>query len=224
VRDGDAHVLLDIGGGVLGNLIRHVPYGELDALFLSHLHFDHCLDIFPMLLVRSGCDRLPVYGPPGTRETLEALFPLFSAKPQLYAGAMEVTEYVAGQDYEIGPMTVTPVEVVHDVPSFALVVQGSGRVAYSSDTALCPGVVRAAESADIFVCEATFQSGMKGAKGREIHMDSAEAGQVARDAMCKRLLLTHIRYDLDPGASEGEARDLYDGPVEAATINKVYRT
>jgi hypothetical protein len=38
-------VLLDLGSGALGPLQQHVDPTRLDAVLLSHLHADHCLDL-----------------------------------------------------------------------------------------------------------------------------------------------------------------------------------
>src|SRR5439155_7662213 len=45
-QDG-VRVLLDLGSGALGSLSRHVDLDAVDAVVLSHLHADHCLDACP---------------------------------------------------------------------------------------------------------------------------------------------------------------------------------
>jgi len=63
------NLVLDLGNGALGALQRHVDPTTVDAVVLSHLHADHCLDLCglyvaqkysPAVLARS---RIPVYGP-----------------------------------------------------------------------------------------------------------------------------------------------------------------
>jgi ribonuclease BN (tRNA processing enzyme) len=41
------NLVLDLGNGALGALQRHVDPEAIDAVVLSHLHADHCLDLCP---------------------------------------------------------------------------------------------------------------------------------------------------------------------------------
>ena len=45
---GQTRVLIDCGPGVLSRLTADCMPGELDAVLLSHLHYDHMSDILPM--------------------------------------------------------------------------------------------------------------------------------------------------------------------------------
>ena len=44
-QDRTFSLLLDIGPGAMGALYRYLDPRELDAIALSHLHADHCLDL-----------------------------------------------------------------------------------------------------------------------------------------------------------------------------------
>ena len=74
------HVLLDLGSGALGALQRHLDPHSLDALFLTHLHPDHCIDVTGLYVHRryhpggSPAERLPVYGPQGSSARLAAAY------------------------------------------------------------------------------------------------------------------------------------------------------
>ena len=64
-------LVLDLGSGALGTRQRHCGLDEVDAVCLSHLHADHCLDMCGYLVARTHHPdgprpRLPVYGPAGT--------------------------------------------------------------------------------------------------------------------------------------------------------------
>lgn len=48
LSQGDTHVLLDCGLGVLARLQEHISLGALSALVLTHLHFDHVSDAFDL--------------------------------------------------------------------------------------------------------------------------------------------------------------------------------
>ena len=45
---GETRILLDCGTGVLAHLTQLMPDIHLDAVVLSHLHYDHMSDMLPM--------------------------------------------------------------------------------------------------------------------------------------------------------------------------------
>lgn len=45
---------MDMGSGTLGRLTALMPPEKLDALLLSHWHFDHCSDVLPLLFRLAG--------------------------------------------------------------------------------------------------------------------------------------------------------------------------
>ena len=66
-------LLLDLGSGSLGPLQRHARLDGIDAVCLSHLHADHCLDLCGYWVARTyrpegPAPQIPVYGPAGTAE------------------------------------------------------------------------------------------------------------------------------------------------------------
>src|SRR3546814_6522148 len=67
----NAKILVDCGSGVTQRLVAAgTPGRALDALLLTHLHSDHLVDLYQLIVSswHQGRDRpLPVYGPPGTR-------------------------------------------------------------------------------------------------------------------------------------------------------------
>ena len=58
-------VAMDTGSGTLGRLTALMPPEKLDALLLSHWHFDHCSDVLPLLFRLQACAAKPldVYAP-----------------------------------------------------------------------------------------------------------------------------------------------------------------
>lgn len=69
---GDKTYLVDAGDNVSQQLTRVGLSGtDLDAIFITHLHFDHILGLGPLMAFSwmSAQDRtFPIYGPPGTQE------------------------------------------------------------------------------------------------------------------------------------------------------------
>jgi ribonuclease Z len=70
-------LLFDCGGGATQRIEqRKIPFAEVDALFLTHLHFDHVIGIRVLWLtgwLRRRKVPLRVWGPIGTKEMMSHL-------------------------------------------------------------------------------------------------------------------------------------------------------
>ena len=215
-------VLVDLGSGALGVLQRHIDPVTVDAVLLSHLHADHCLDLCGFYVLRkyhpSGAQpRIPVWGPAGTDVRLAKAYDLdedpgmneeFDFRP--YAGVIH-----------IGPFTVTAVEVAHPVTAYGLRIECEGRtLAYSGDTGTCSALVATARDADFFLCEASFVESHTNPPN--LHLTGAEAGRMATEAAARRLVLTHVPPWHDAQVMLREAAETYDGPLELAVPGQTY--
>ena len=61
LESGGVTLVMDLGSGALGNLLRRVPGLGLTAVLLSHLHSDHMSD---MLVLRYALQQLSARGQP----------------------------------------------------------------------------------------------------------------------------------------------------------------
>lgn len=227
LEHGSTRLLVDCGGGVLGLLMGHAPLETLSGIYLSHLHNDHVADLYPIALwARFTRRRVKVFGPPGLRTLLYRWFSLFSSDPDPYVQALELTEYKEWTVYTLGALKFMPCPVEHNVACFALRAEAGGkRFVYSGDTRAGALLEEAAQSADLFLCEATYQDlpeGREPEKSRDHHMTAREAGILARRANAKRLVLTHLKYDLDPAVSRQQAMEGYEADVELAAPGNAY--
>jgi len=215
-------VLLDLGSGAFGQLLRYLRPEELDAVLLSHLHADHvvdlaALDVYLRYAPGAPFEPIPVWGPQGTVERVEQL----SGEPGAGAEAYRVSTWFEGEPVRIGPLEITPFSVWHPVPAFALRItgpaedgSGSRTLVYTGDTDTCDGVTAAAGGADLLLSEAAFQEPRDTIRG--IHLTGKRAGELATAAGVQRLVLTHIPPWTARGAVRAEACTAYDGPVDVA--------
>jgi ribonuclease BN (tRNA processing enzyme) len=216
-------ILLDLGNGALGSLQRYADATNIDAVFLSHLHADHCLDLCGYYVMRKyhpegALPRIPVYGPVDSARRLAKAYDL-DEDP----GMNEEFDFIpyTATALSFGPFTITAREVVHPVTAYALRIEADGRtLAYSGDSGLCPGLDDTARGADLFLCEASFLEGAPNPP--DLHLTGAEAGRTAAEAGARRLLLTHIPPWHDPQVVFGEAVEQYDGKVELAIPGTSY--
>ena len=89
------------------------------------------------------------------------------------------------------------------------------------DTRWCEGALRAAEGADLLLCEATFADSEQALAGAYGHLTARQAGRLAREAGARRLVLTHYssRYPSTDGLLE-QAREEHDDVVAAADLER----
>ena len=219
-------VVLDMGSGALGTLQRHVDVLTVDAVFLSHLHADHCLDLCGYYVLRKyhpggAAPRIPVWGPAGTALRMAKAYDL-DEDPGMNE-EFDFREYADGADgpFTIGPFTVVVRQVEHPVTAYALRIEADGRVlAYSGDTGACSALEEAAGDADLFLCEASFVEGDDNPP--DLHLTGAEAGRAATAARARRLLLTHVPPWHDRKVVLSEATGTYVGPLDLALPGQVH--
>jgi len=210
-------ILLDMGNGSLGVLHRFVDPLVIDAVFISHLHVDHCIDLCSFYVLRryhpSGpAPQIPVWGPAGTNMRMARAYDL-APLPGM-TEEFDFREY-DGNPVEIGPFSVDAVAVEHPVTAYALRVSANGSLlVYSGDTGPCAAFDDAAAGADLLLAEASFVHGNDNPP--QLHMTGRECGAAATKAGARRLVLTHVPPWHDRAVALEEAKAAYDGPVELA--------
>jgi ribonuclease BN (tRNA processing enzyme) len=214
--------VVDMGGGSLGQLQRHIGLLDVDAVYITHLHADHCIDLVAYSYARryhpDGLPpRLPVYGPKGTGGRICDAFD----SPPLN-GLIDVFDFreVPVGTMRIGPFDVTTAATNHPVECHGLRISADGRsLAYSADTGQSDALVELARDADLFLCEASWEDGDR---PDGVHLSGREAGEHATRARARRLLLTHLVAWSDADAILAEAKAAYDGELDLAVCGRTY--
>ncbi|HEV7168234.1 MAG TPA: MBL fold metallo-hydrolase [Micrococcaceae bacterium] len=229
-------ILLDLGSGALGSVQKYMDLQDIDAIFLTHLHPDHCMDLCGLhVAVRWDphgwtAGRIKVWGPAATADRLATAYGL-----ELEPGMREEFDFrlwTDGVPVELGPFRITPHAVNHPVEeAYALRVEateydGTGvdrisTLAYSGDTDSCRGLEEAAQNAQLFLCEAAFEEGRDDAI-RGVHLTGKRAAQAAAKANARRLLLTHLPVWTDANHVVAEAMPEYSGDVAVAVAGVHY--
>lgn len=208
----DYRLLLDLGNGALANL--PCDPADLDAVVLSHLHPDHCVDIFGLdIALRYGPrpSSVEVHAPPGSGRSLAALLDPDSREGFLRACRFHDRE--PGESVKLGPVLVTPYQAAHPIPALAIRLEVDGHVlAYSGDSGVTSELVACARDADLFICDASWPE-RAGPFPSGIHCTGAEAGDIAAKAGAARLLVTHVQPSFDPAELAAEAATTFSGEV-----------
>lgn len=211
-------VLLDCGNGTIANATRHTDITALDAVLVSHAHTDHFADLYALeaalRFAPSGpVGSVPLHLPAGLWERMLALLPA-SGQAHL-AEAFEPHLIAAGAPLRFGGLSITPVPVDHDGPTFAFVVDGPGaRLVYTADTRNGEAVRDAAAGCDVLLAECTLPAEFA---GRAAHLTATEAGRLAQEAGAGLLVLTHLWPTADHERMLLEASEAFDGRAVLAT-------
>ncbi len=216
-------LLVDLGSGALGELQRHVGLLDVDAVYVSHLHADHCIDLVAYSYARryhpeGMAPVLPVYGPAGTAQRI---LDSYEAPPS--HGLEDVYDFreVAPGTRAIGPFTVTSARVNHPVECHGLRIEAGGRaLVYSGDTGESDALVALARNSDLFLCEASWADAPDNPP--DIHLTGRQAGEHAARAGARRLLLTHVVPWTDPSMVLAEAVQRSGCPTELASCGTTY--
>jgi ribonuclease BN (tRNA processing enzyme) len=210
-------IVVDLGHGSLGGLQRHMALSDVDAVVLSHLHADHCIDLTALYVAhRYGgypfSGPVPVYGPSSTAAHIAAAYGMSSTKPMQSAFTFRELSRVAS----IGPFRVRAQPVAHPVEAYGIRFEADGSsLTYSGDTAPCRALDELARGADVLLAESSFVVGEDNV--RDLHLTGHDAGTVARDAGAGRLVITHVPPWHDRENARREASEVFAGPIDLAT-------
>lgn len=215
VRAGDVTLWLDCGNGSFANLQQHVDPARLTAVIVTHAHPDHCVDLYGLhVLNKYGLERrdLPVLAPAGVEAALS----------HLVGGWEDTFSWHAvgdGDATSIGPVDLRFSRTDHPPPTMAVEIAHDGRrLVYTADTGPGWSVDAFGPGADLVLSEATYQHDDRRAP---IHLSARDAGQAAREARARHLVLTHLWPTLDPVASVEEGSEAFGHAVTLAAPHLV---
>ena len=202
VESGGAKIWLDAGGGTWQHLQQHCDWRTLDAVILSHRHPDHTIDVLQAFHARQyggpePLEPIPLFAP---QETLDRLLSFSSELDQSF----DCRPIDVGEDVQLAAGKFSFVRMAHPVVTLGVRIEtGDSVFAYSADSGPGADFSGLAGGADLFICEATFQDSDEEWEG---HLRSSQAGSIAAEMNCKRLVLTHLPAERDLELSLKEAR------------------
>ncbi|MBT2232812.1 MBL fold metallo-hydrolase [Nonomuraea sp. NEAU-A123] len=217
-------LLLDFGHGALGVLQRYIGLYDVDAICLSHLHADHCLDMCAYHVARTygpaaPYPRVPVHAPADAPRRLAAAYGM-PDEPGLET-AFDFIPLTPGP-FEVGPFTLVAGQVNHPVEAYGFRVTHGGRsLAYSGDTGESAELVRLAAGVDLLLCESSFLDQPE--LPTDLHMSGRQAAEHAAKAGVGRLVLTHlVPWHDQLRIMDDACRGGYSGPIDLARSGAVY--
>jgi ribonuclease BN (tRNA processing enzyme) len=216
-----AKVLLDCGADSAHRMAQEkVDWPNLDAIWISHLHLDHCGGLASLLFglkwapqTQGRSKPLKIFGCAGLAKLLKAIDE--SNHYGLFALPFPVELHEVSGDFEMMPgLSCQILSTPHTRESLALRLTDTDgtSLVYSSDTGYSEELAAFARGADLLILECSFWRNKPTPK----HLELAEAMRLARLAEPRRLVLTHLYPEWDDVDLEGKAAELWPGVTIAA--------
>jgi ribonuclease Z len=225
VEGGDTKIMIDVGIGALRQLHRiHIDPEEIDAVLITHWHFDHYAGLPALLKSRKRTSSLSIYGPKPSIPTRIYLIGLLHSTPIRFEA---ITENFSK---DCGGIRIETVLTVHDIISFGWVLtervagepQGKRRIVISGDTRPTQTIISAAKGADLLVHEATYLDKHAYRAYTHEHSTVTEAANSAIKACVGALALTHIAHQYSKLSALKEAEKIFPVVLVPSPLDRIY--
>lgn len=190
VTDNRRHLLIDCGPDFRAQMLD-AGAPALDAILLTHTHYDHVGGIDDM---RPYCGKhpdFPVYCQPNVARDLRNRVP-YCFGSNLYPGVptFDLHEIDDTRPFSIGPDLITPLPVMHN-PKMRIVGYRIGNLSYITDCkTMLPETLEKIKGTDTLVINALRR------KEHHSHMNLQEALGVIQAVKPRVALLTHLSHDM----------------------------
>ena len=223
LRTGDNILLFDSGAGTMRRLLEAgVEIFDVSFIFYSHFHPDHSSELAPFLFSNKYPDgshrRKPL-----TLVAGKGFLKFYENLKLVYGHWIEIDTHLLNiieldnthhDMRQFDDFKVESIPVEHNPESIAYRITGSDgiSVVYSGDTDFSDNLVMLSKDADLLICESALPDELK-VKG---HLTPSLAGEIAKRANVRKLVLTHFYPECDQADVEKECRKTYSGPLVLA--------
>ena len=216
-------ILLDCGADAAHRMAQeNVDWPNLDVIWISHLHLDHCGGLASFLFglkwaaqTQTRKKPLKIVGCQGIKNLLEAIDESNNYGLLALPFPVELDEVSDNSDFELMPgLRAQTFSTPHTRESIALRLTNNDQTifVYTSDTGYSEELAAFAGGADLLLLECSFFSN----KPTQKHLELAEAMRLAHIARPRCLVLTHLYPEWDGIDLESKARALWPGNTVAA--------
>jgi len=212
-------ILVDCGSGITQRLHElGVSSADIDALLFTHLHSDHAVDLYQLIISSWHSYRISpwkIYGPKGTKKFVKKIMDAwaderklrisYEARASAKAFDIQVTEFKSIGNIKIKDLSIKYFEVDHKPVKYAYgfsFTNKNKKLTISGDTRPCENLMKYAQQSDVLLHEVFIEgeilqiNKMRTKKTlhnvQSYHTTSTQVGKVAFIARAKKLVLTHF--------------------------------
>src|SRR5687767_8177771 len=210
-------LLLDFSASALHRIAQeNLNWANLDAIWISHFHLDHCGGVAPFLFatrrVQAMQDRkkpLRIFGASGLRQLIATFDAAGGHRLLDQPFPVEIIEIEALETFEIlDGLEAVAYSTAHTDNSHALHLHEADKTfVYTADTGFDENLATFARRVDLLLMECSFVKN----KPVEKHLELSEAIHLIRRAETKRAMLTHFYAEWDEVNFSEEVRKLSPG-------------
>lgn len=214
---GGTSLLLDCSASAVHRMAQEgLPWAELDAVWISHFHLDHCGGLASYLFgtkhapdTQNREKPLTIYGPEGLRGLIERFDAVNNYGLFEQPFPLEVNEVRHLEQFEIGELRAAALKTPHTDESLALHLRDrkDRTLMYTADTGPSDALAAFGRHADLLLIECSFIR----EKPVETHLELAEAIYFIRKARPKHAVLTHLYPEWDRVSFEREVESFAPG-------------
>ncbi len=187
---------------------------KIEAIFLSHMHGDHCLGLYGLLSTMGMLGRrtpLRIYAPAAGREIVEFYSKAFGEGDGYEIEFIPLSGTSPETIFSFGKLKIEAFPLNHGVPCYGYkFTYQSLSYAFCSDTAPFEELASWVQGVSLLYHEATFPAEMTEFAAAVGHSTTLQAAACARDAGAKALVVAHYssRYP-DPSFFLDEIRSIF---------------
>lgn len=197
-------LLLDCSAAVPLRMAQEgLDWPNLDSIWISHFHMDHCGGLGPLLAgtkhaasMRQRTKPLRIFGPRGLTDLVTGFSDVNNYRLLEQPFPVEIIEIDEQEKFDIlAGVEAVAYKTPHTGESHAIHLRGDDgkTLVYSADTGFDETLAALANRVDLFVLECTFVRD----KPVKKHLELAEAIFLIRKASPKRAMLTHFYPEWD---------------------------
>ena len=196
--------MLDFSASAIHRIAQEkLDWANLDAIWISHFHLDHCGGLAPFLFgtryapdTQERTKPLKIFGAKGLKDLIEAFNKANDYGLLEQPFPVEVIEIESLEKFQILPdAEAVAVSTPHTDESHAIRItdEKEKSLVFSADTGFSKDLGTLARNADLFILECSFVKN----KPVEKHLELAEAIHLIRYANPKKAMLTHLYPEWD---------------------------